>query len=211
LLLPHNQIIGLFLRLAHRSGKNNPDQYTDQEIITRYREDKNQEWIGILFDRYTHLVLGVCLKYLKNEEDSKDAVMQIFENLSDNLLKHKVDNFKTWLYTLTRNHCLMQLRKKQTVMKYRETEMNKLRESIMEFTDSLHHNNEKDLEQMLEKLSNGIGELSEEQSECIKLMYLEEKSYKEIAYLTGYDLKQVKSYIQNGKRNLQKILSKGDG
>ena len=201
----------MFLRLAHRSGKNNPDQYTDQEIITRYREDKNQEWIGILFDRYTHLVLGVCLKYLKNEEDSKDAVMQIFENLSDNLLKHKVDNFKTWLYTLTRNHCLMQLRKKQTVMKYRETEMNKLRESIMEFTDSLHHNNEKDLEQMLEKLSNGIGELSEEQSECIKLMYLEEKSYKEIAYLTGYDLKQVKSYIQNGKRNLQKILSKGDG
>lgn len=201
----------MFLRLTHRGGKNNPDQYNDQEIITRYREDQNPEWIGILFDRYTHLVFGVCLKYLKDEEDSKDAVMQIFENLVNDLLSHEVENFKSWLYTLTRNHCLMHLRKKQTVLKYRETEMNKLRESIMETNDFMHHNNEKDLDQMLEKLANGIGQLSEEQSKCIELMYIEDKSYKEIAYLTGYNLNQVKSYIQNGKRNLQKILNKGDG
>jgi len=201
----------LFLRIAHRGGKNKPDQHTDQEIIALYRKDKNPERIGILFDRYTHLVFGVCLKYLKNEEDSKDAVMQIFENLVIDLLNHDVENFKSWLYTLTRNHCLMQLRKNQTILKYKTNELYKLQESVMESADYIHLNNEKDLDQMLEKLSIGIGLLAKEQSECIELMYIKEKSYKEIAYLTGYDLKQVKSYIQNGKRNLQIILSKGDG
>jgi RNA polymerase sigma-70 factor (ECF subfamily) len=201
----------LFLRLTHRVGKDNPDHYSDQEIIARYKTDHDPEWIGILFERYTHLVLGICLKYLKREEDSKDAVMQIFENLIEDLLNHRVDHFKSWLYTLTRNHCLMQLRKAQSVNRYREAELNKIRESIMESSDEMHLNNEKDLDHMLEELSIGIAMLSKEQSECIELMYLKEKSYKEIASLTGYNLKQVKSYIQNGKRNLQKIISKGDG
>jgi len=201
----------LFLRITNRYKKDDPDQYGDQDIILRYREDENPEWIGILFERYTHLVLGVCLKYLKNEEDSKDAVMQIFETMVDDLLNHQVENFKSWLYTKTRNHCLMQLRKDQTANRYHEAEHIRLRDSIVEFSDEMHLNNERDLDDMLDKLSIGIGQLSKEQLECIELMYLKEKSYKEIVTLTGYDLKQVKSYIQNGKRNLQKILNKGDG
>jgi RNA polymerase sigma-70 factor (ECF subfamily) len=211
LLIPINHINGLFLRIKHRGKKNDHDQFSDQDIITNYRKDQDPEWIGILFERYTHLVFGVCMKYLKNEEDSKDAVMHIFENLVNNLLNHKIENFKSWLHTLTRNHCLMQLRKTRTASKYQENELTKLQESIVESADPMHLNNEKELDQMLEKLSNGIGKLSKEQSVCIELMYLKEKSYKEIATLTGYNLKQVKSYIQNGKRNLQQILSKGDG
>ncbi len=201
----------MFLRITYKGGKEKPDQYSDQEIIAWYREDRDPEWIGILFERYTHLVLGICLKYLKSEEDSKDAVMQIFENLMDDLVNHRVDHFKSWLYTLTRNHCLMQLRKIRTVNRYHEAELIKLRESIMESADKMHLNNERELDHMLEALSSGIAMLSKEQSKCIELMYLKEKSYKEIASLTGYNLKQVKSYIQNGKRNLQKILNRGDG
>lgn len=200
----------MFLRITYKGGKEKPDQYSDQEIIAWYREDRDPEWIGILFERYTHLVLGICLKYLKSEEDSKDAVMQIFENLMDDLVNHRVDHFKSWLYTLTRNHCLMQLRKIRTVNRYHEAELIKLRESIMESADKMHLNNERELDHMLEALSSGIAMLSKEQSKCIELMYLKEKSYKEIASLTGYNLKQVKSYIQNGKRNLQKILNRGD-
>lgn len=201
----------MFLRITYKGGKEKPDQYSDQEIIAWYREDRDPEWIGILFERYTHLVLGICLKYLKSEEDSKDAVMQIFENLMDDLVNHRVDHFKSWLYTLTMNHCLMQLRKIRTVNRYHEAELIKLRESIMESSDKMHLNNERELDHMLEALSSGIAMLSKEQSKCIELMYLKEKSYKEIASLTGYNLKQVKSYIQNGKRNLQKILNRGDG
>jgi len=201
----------LFLRVKHKGGKDNPDQYSDQDIIARYKVDQDPEWIGILFERYTHLVLGICLKYLKREEDAKDAVMQIFENLMDDLLNHRVEHFKSWLYTLTRNHCLMELRKVRTADRYHEAELIKLRESIVESSDEKHLNNKRELEHMLEALSIGITMLSKEQSECIELMYLKEKSYKEIASLTGYNLKQVKSYIQNGKRNLQKILNRGDG
>ena len=198
----------MFLRLTYRGGKENPDQMSDQDIITRYKEDQDPEWIGVLFKRYTHLVFGVCMKYLRNEEDSKDAVMQVFENLIHHLLEHEVKNFKSWLYTITRNHCLMQMRKNQSTNKYREFELNRLHESIMESAETMHLNNEKELEQVFDRLSDGIKMLSEEQSICIDLMYLQEKSYKEIAEITGYDLKQVKSYIQNGKRNLQNILQK---
>lgn len=201
----------MFLRLTHRRDKENTDQYSDQEIIARYRENRNPEWIGVLFERYTHLVLGICLKYLKSEEDSKDAVMQIFENLMEDLLNHRVEHFKSWLYTLTRNHCLMQLRKVRTMKRYHEAELNKIRESIVESTEEMHLNNERDLDHMLDVLSDGIARLSVEQSQCIELMYLEDKSYKEISRLTGYNLKQVKSYIQNGKRNLQRILNQDDG
>jgi RNA polymerase sigma-70 factor (ECF subfamily) len=201
----------LFLRLTYRGGKKDPDQMNDQDIITRYKEDQDTEWIGVLFKRYTHLVFGVCMKYLKNEEDAKDAVMQVFENLIHRLLDHEVENFKSWLYTITRNHCLMQIRKQQTASKYRVFELSRLHESIMESAETMHLNNERELEQVFERLSDGIKMLSEEQSKCIELMYLKEKSYREIAEITGYDLKQVKSYIQNGKRNLQKILQKGHG
>ena len=174
MLYTRNQTTVLFLRLIHRGDKDKPDRFSDQKIISRYREDRDPEWIGILFDRYTHLVLGICLKYLKSEEDSKDAVMQIFENLMDDLLIHRVEHFKSWLYTLTRNHCLMELRKVRTINRYHEAELIKLRESIMESSDELHLNNKKELEHMLETLSVGITMLSKEQSECIELMYLKE-------------------------------------
>lgn len=195
----------MFLRLYKRY-RSASEQLSDLDIISGYKKDRDPEWIGILFDRYIHLVFGVCMKYLKNEDDSKDAVMQIFEKLLSDLLKYRVNNFKTWLYALTKNHCLMQLRKTTVVKTSGEEELRKINHSVVESFLDLHPSNEKDMDKMLEKLANGITKLSEEQSRCIELMYLKEKSYKEIVSMTGYNLKQVKSYIQNGKRNLKKLL-----
>ena len=195
----------MFLRLYKRY-RSASEQLSDLDIISGYKKDRDPEWIGILFDRYIHLVFGVCMKYLKNEDDSKDAVMQIFEKLLSDLLKYRINNFKTWLYALTKNHCLMQLRKTTVVKTSGEEELRKINHSVVESLLDLHPSNEKNMDKMLEKLANGITKLSEEQSRCIELMYLKEKSYKEIASMTGYNLKQVKSYIQNGKRNLKKLL-----
>lgn len=195
----------MFLRLYKRY-RSASEQLSDLDIISGYKKDRDPEWIGILFDRYIHLVFGVCMKYLKNEDDSKDAVMQIFEKLLSDLLKYRINNFKTWLYALTKNHCLMQLRKTTVVKTSGEEELRKINHSVVESFLDLHPSNEKDMDKMLEKLANGITKLSEEQSRCIELMYLKEKSYKEIVSMTGYNLKQVKSYIQNGKRNLKKLL-----
>lgn len=200
----------MFLRNINRSSDNQGKELSDSEIIARYKDDHNTEWVGILFDRYIHLVFGVCLKYLKNKEDSEDAVIHVFENLLEDLLRHKIQNFKSWLYTLTKNFCLMQLRKsgsRNLVQTYPEE---KIYYSLVESMYEMHQINEANQDLLLEKLSFAITQLSEEQAKCIELMYLKERSYVEIARITGYNMKQVKSYIQNGKRNLKKLLSERD-
>ena len=146
------------------------------------------------------------MKYLKNEERSKDAVMQIFEKLFSNLLKHQIDNFKPWLHMVVRNHCLGLLRKDKSILKNEKSL--KIEYDFMESEDDEHLIIEKEHENKVNNLANALKELKLEQKECVELFYLQEKSYTEIMELTGYPLKKVKSYIQNGKRNLKLIMEK---
>lgn len=175
---------------------------TDAELITLFKNTGNTEVIGVLFKRYSHQVLGICLKYLKNREDSRDAVMQIFEKLFADLQKHNIENFKFWLTTVTKNHCLMQIRKARHEIYVEDTTIYHSSAGIMETDDDLHLNH---LEP--EQLKESISRLNPEQRTCIEMFYLKNRSYHEIAELTGYDEKKVKSYIQNGKRNLKIMLS----
>jgi RNA polymerase sigma-70 factor (ECF subfamily) len=55
-----------------------------------------------------------------------------------------------------------------------------------------------------------IETLGDEQKQCVKLFYLQEKCYKEITESTGFDMNKVKSYIQNGKRNLKICMEKNE-
>lgn len=178
----------------------------DSEIIKLYKETGDPEWVGVLFERYTHLVFGICLKYLKDEEDSKDAVMEIFESLFEDLLIHDVKNFKSWLYSVSKNFCLMQIRKLKIIPRTEEITEKKMNHSFVEFMQELHPYKEQETDEMFNKLQEAMGQLKPGQERCIKLMYLQEKSYKEVAEITGYNLKKVKSYIQNGKRNLERML-----
>lgn len=157
--------------------------------------------LGILFKRYTHLVFGVSMKYLKDEDDSKDAVMQIFEKLVTDLKKHPVENFKSWLHTVTKNYCLMQLRSRKG--KYFQP-LPDTEESleIVESAGSLHPD-KVELEEKLSLMEKGIQALNAEQRTCVELFYLKEMSYQQVAEQTGYSMLQVKSFIQNGKRNLR--------
>jgi RNA polymerase sigma-70 factor (ECF subfamily) len=180
---------------------------SDNEIIALYREEKDKELIGYLFSRYTKFVFLVSIKYLKNEDESQDAVMQIFEKLFNDLLIHDIDNFKAWLHTVTRNHCLMKLRKSQKrAEKQKEFQIDSV--NFME-NENLFHHTEKSQEEINEELvKEAINDLNSEQKKCIELFYLESKSYQEISEITGYSVKNVKSYIQNGKRNLKNNLIK---
>ena len=170
---------------------------SDSEILLLYKKSGDLSLIGKLFTRYTSLVYGVCMKYLKDRELARDAVMQVFEKLISTLKSHEVDNFKGWLYVTARNHCLMELRSKK----------GKFREEIdapgVENQFVLHPDAENDLEENLERLEECIKRLVDGQQECVRLFYLDEKCYKEITMITGLDLNQVKSFIQNGKRNLK--------
>ena len=182
------------------------EHLSDEELVKSYRQKGDMAHLGELYQRYTGLVFGVCMKYLKDEDDSKDAVMQIFEKLITSLKNHEVSNFKSWLHVLTKNHCLMWLRSQKNTHHKDIQEINL--EKNVEFTYHLHHNNENSLEENLGNLKIAITSLPEGQKECIELFYLHEKCYKEIVDITGFELKKVKSYIQNGRRNLKIYMEK---
>jgi RNA polymerase sigma-70 factor (ECF subfamily) len=181
---------------------NRYENISDNELLDYYYQSKDQQWIGILLERYTMLLLGVCMKYLKNEEEAKDAVQQIFLKVLTEVSKYKIEYFKSWLYMVAKNHCLMKLRGQQ----------GKHIKELKEEANIEHH--ESDRHELLtnEKtyslLEQAIQELNEEQKQCVTLFYLHKNSYQQITERTGYNLMQVKSYIQNGKRNLRMLLER---
>lgn len=181
------------------------DRYShinDQQLLGYFKADRNNNWLGILLQRYTLLLFGVCMKYLKNEEEAKDAVQQIFLKAITELHKYEVEYFKSWLYMVAKNHCLMKLRDKPG-------RIVDIKEQMIVSNDeenNLQNHIQKDLQ--LELVSNSLEELNPEQKQCVTLFYLQKKTYQDIAAETGFTLMQVKSHIQNGKRNLKILMEK---
>lgn len=179
----------------------NKSEYSDAELIAAYQKKHNPALVGELFKRYSHLVFGLCMKYLKNPERSKDEVSNIFEKLLVDLKKHQIDNFKSWLFMVSRNHCLQIIRQEKS-----RSGKDQEAQDAWDYADSVDEKLEKEREE--QQLHQAIQLLNEDQRMCIELFYLKNKSYREIESLTGLSNKQVKSFIQNGKRNLRIQLSK---
>lgn len=183
-----------------------PSKPNDLDLIERFREgDKSA--LGELFRRYLPQSYGVALKYLRDPMESEDAVMQVFEKLHKDLFRHEVHNFKSWLHSVVRNHCLMELRKKKGLytvpLDFAETGAASMEKSSLE-----HHHDEKSPEERLTELEMAVKHLNSEQKICIELFFLQQMSYKDISEKTGFTLLQIKSHIQNGKRNLKIFLEK---
>ena len=185
---------------------NNPNRTTDADLIAGYRNSHENRYVGELFQRYMHQVYLVCYRFYKNDADSKDAVMEIFEKIMTDLKRHNVENFPAWLHVVAQNHCRMKLRKGKVIEEKLE-EYKITLDPIMEFSTNSHHNDEDKKEAWLNKLQEGIVNLRSEQRKCVELFYMKEMSYQEVAKVTGYTLKQVKSHLQNGKSNLKIFLS----
>jgi len=177
---------------------------TDKELVALYKESGDMSVLGELYQRYMELVYGVCLKYYKEPEASKDAVMQIFEELVSKLKKHEVDNFKGWLHQVAKNHCLMQLR---TPRNMKTVEFNT---ELMQSEENLHLNGVLEKEEHFKMMEFCLGTLTDKQQEAIRLFYLEGKCYNEITEMTGQDWNQVRSLIQNGRRNLKNCMEKNE-
>jgi RNA polymerase sigma factor (sigma-70 family) len=178
----------------------------DAFLIREYKATGKLDFLAALYQRYMNLVYGVCLKYF-DEEASKDAVMQIFEELIGKLKLHEVQNFKSWLHVLSRNHCLMKLR----AMKNKESRQVSIDDHpIVENEEIGHHENGISLEDNLRSMEKCLETLPDEQKRSVDLFYLQEKSYREVSVITGYDMNKVKSYIQNGKRNLKICMEQQD-
>ena len=173
------------------------DPLTDEELVLMYKRTGDLKVLGQLYQRYMDLVYGVCLKYFKESERSKDAVMQIFEELVLKLKKHEVENFKSWLYQVAKNHCLMQLRTPKNLKTM------ELPASLMQSDENVHLNGVFEKEENYQRLEYCLTILSEDQRKAVQLFYIEGKCYNEIVELMGQEWNQVRSYIQNGRRNLK--------
>jgi RNA polymerase sigma factor (sigma-70 family) len=182
----------------NNSQKSTPAE--DEALLQRYRESGDMAVLAELFKRYSSMVYYVCLRYLQDSDACKDAVMQIFEELIAKVNKHDIKQFSSWLYVLSRNYCLMQLR---AAKKMPTTTI----DEFMELPDALHQDTE-DKEKQLTALERCMEKLPAGQKQSIDLFFMNEKCYKEITVLTGYSLNEVKSFIQNGKRNLKICIEK---
>jgi RNA polymerase sigma-70 factor (ECF subfamily) len=181
---------------------------TDLELVERYKATRDPAPLGVLFERYTHLALGVSLRYLRNREDAEDAVMEVYERLTKALLEHEVANFKSWLYSVVANHCRMILRRRKSVPTAVEAS-EELLDAVLASAPAPHEDDEG--ERQMQALPAAMARLAEGQRRCLELFYLEGHSYAEVARRSGYALNEVKSHIQNGKRNLRILLTAGPG
>ena len=179
---------------------------SDLELVAHYAQTDDKLCVGILFERYSNLVYAVCLKYFQDRDESKDAAQQVFEKLLSDLKKHSITNFKSWLHSVAKNYCLMQLRKNKGFAEVKGEAAEHIT-PVMEYRKFLHQEEENLKEIKLSEVENAILLLNEEQKICIELFYLKEKTYQEIVDLTGLTLNNVKSFIQNGKRNLKNIIT----
>jgi len=169
---------------------------SDEEVVSRFSQTGDPSLVGILFNRYAKLVMGLCLKYLKDEDEASDMTMHIFKKLLERMGDYDIRTFKNWLYTFSKNECLMKLRKGSKIAREIEVSTLELKEDDEKIYTEAH----------FQSLSEAIRDLKAEQRMCIELFYLKEMSYNEIESQTGYSWKEIKSHIQNGKRNLRNMI-----
>ncbi len=201
ILLPMNRYFIVSFN-ARRKLKN----ISDEDLALQFAANKDDIILNEFFDRYVHLVFALCMKHFKHEEKAKDTTMVIFEALGEKLLKFEIQNFKSWLCTVARNACLMELRKKKHEISTEQVEI--FHHYDMENQEEVHLFNDENRRE--DDLMVYLHKLNDNQRVCLDLMYFQNKSYKEIAVETGFSLKEVKSYIQNGKRNLRNFMKLGD-
>lgn len=182
---------------------NSHNNFSDHELMHQFKATGNNLYLGILLERYSLLLLGVCMKYLKNEEAAKDAVQQVYAKAIVELQKYNVEYVKSWLYTIARNHCLMELRNRHQTLP-----ADVVANNIIEEDPFLSRQMVTDKNLLMELTGEGLLQLPEPQQRCVTLFYLAKKSYQQISEATGYNLMQVKSHIQNGKRNIKLWVEK---
>lgn len=179
----------------------------DDQLLVYYKQTEDRDVVAEVYDRYAYLLFGVCMKYMKNEADSKDALMQVFEKLYESLKVYEIGHLKSWIYSVTKHHCLFLLKNNKEYAYEEQILVWKTPKEFVEFGDDLTLTGRLENVDQTKKLQWAMEQLNEEQRICVDLFYLKEKSYEEVQEITQFTYKQVKSYIQNGKRNLKNLLS----
>jgi RNA polymerase sigma factor (sigma-70 family) len=181
----------------------NKNHEQDEKLCSAYFRSGDKALLGELFEKHVRTMYGVCLFYLRDKDKAKDAVMQIFEKLITELRKNEVRFFNAWLSCVVRNHCISEIRKAKNNVRYESWLEFELQEAVVEEEERIESVDE---DTMLKYLEECLPLLKPKQKTCVELFYLKNKSYQEISVQTGFSLNEVKSRIQNGKRNLKLLI-----
>jgi len=174
----------------------------DEDLVAAYKANGDQKTLSDLYQRYMELVYGVCLKYFKDEENARDAVLSIYEELITKVKKYEIQHFKSWLYQLARNYCLMKLRSDKKFLK------SGIDVTLMQNEEEVHLNGVLEKEEHFKHMYFCLQQLVPEQKQVVELFYLNGKCYNEISETTGIEWNKVRSFIQNGRRNLKNCMDK---
>lgn len=188
--------------LIFLKNKQKISDYSNEELLATFIESGDTAFFGELYRRYIPLVFGLCLKYLNNRDEAHDAVMDLFETLLEKVPQYEIKNFNTWLYSVAKNHCLLKLRKEK------QTSFVNLEDAFVENEDYFTLLDKPQTEEEMAALAHCMEALPEKQKISIRFFFIDEKSYADIVNLTGFTLNNVKSFIQNGKRNLKSCILK---
>jgi len=181
-----------------------PVALSDEDLLAHYQRSGETHYLGQLYERYLPMVYGVCLNILRDAHAAEDAVMGIYEELSRKVQAHQIEVFRGWLYTLTRNYCLMELRRKKRMPTDYHPPENLVHYDAITPASEFEIARPSDVE----RLQLCLQGLPNKQRQSIQQFYFEGKSYQEIAQQLEEDVGKVRSYIQNGRRNLRLCLEK---
>lgn len=176
-------------------------------LLKFYQSTGELRYVEAIFQKYHHLVYGMCLKYTADKELAYDLSMEIFEKLIFKLRKAKITSFKHWLFKVIQNECINSFRKKEQSRKSFDLWKKESEKNIQSYVENEGFlrliNSGLSIEAKIEE---ALHQLPSTQRSCIELFYFDKKNYKEIAVQTGFSNSQVKSYLQNGKKALKKYL-----
>jgi RNA polymerase sigma-70 factor (ECF subfamily) len=169
---------------------------SDEELFVRYKTEKSDACLNELWKRYSHLIKAAAMKYVKDREAAKDIEQQVMQKIVELPSDYSIEKFAAWIGVVVRNAALMSLRE--------EKRMSTLSQELRTHEED----DEKVIDEDIERMEKKLTLLNKAQQMCLRLFYLEDKSYREVGIISGYSQDEVKSHIQNGKRNMKNLLSK---
>ncbi|MEL6655687.1 MAG: sigma-70 family RNA polymerase sigma factor [Bacteroidota bacterium] len=185
------------------------DQKSDEELVRQFQQSGDRFLLGLLLRRYSQSILGTCHYYLRQPQDAEDAAMEVCELIVRQLQKPKeIKRFKDWVFIIARNYCFRKLKDNKRLTELStEWEKDFLNSDVQyELGDTLYVQEEA----LYARVDAEIQQLNEQQRLCLTAFYWQGEKYKDIAARYGMTTDEVRSAIQNGRRNLRNRF-KGDG
>jgi RNA polymerase sigma factor (sigma-70 family) len=178
----------------------NNDTLKEAEIIKKCKQG-DQQGFKALVESYAPRLMGICLRYMKDETTAKDVLQESFIRIFQNIGKYKkTGSFEAWLSRITVTSALMELRKKRKLPFHVELEQNHVEELKENVTAEMTLNKEDILEM--------IHELPDHYRLIFNLYVIEGYTHGEIATLLEIGESTSRTKLTRARQKMQEIYQR---